>query len=412
VQSMMAPSPFSPVQIGPLTLRNRFIKSATNEGMAKKAIVSKGLAQFHERIAAGGAALSTVAYCATSPDGRTFVDQAVLDQGSLLDFRALTDGVHKQGAAASAQITHAGSFTFLDKATLRASRPLSSSGGFNKVGVMSRRWLKKRMNREEMYAMTHEFVAAARIAKEAGFDAIELHMGHGYLLSQYLSKIYNKRWDAYGGGIDKRLKFPREVLGRVLDAVGKDMAVIVKYSMTDGSNGNDIEDGIAIAKAIEADGAHLAVLSNGLNVESITAMFGSSFPQSNRGTVGNPIIAFGMWVQSMSEPKSVVFRENYLRELAQQVRGSVNMPLAYLGGVQSLASAEQAMEDGFECIALGRALVHDAAFVNKLQTGALTQSGCTACNRCVTMMYTPSGTSCVEGKPSDAKLNLIRAGAE
>ena len=411
LQSTTAPSPFSTMTIGPLTLRNRFVKSATNEGMAKGGIVSKGLAAFHENIAKGGAALSTVAYCATSLDGRTFVDQAVLGDESLADFRALTDAVHKHGGAASAQITHAGSFTFLDHATLKTARPLSSSGGFNKVGVMSHRWLKKKMSRAEMDAMTVEFVEAAKRAREAGFDAVELHMGHGYLLSQFLSKIYNKRWDSYGGAIEKRLKFPREVLGRVLDAVGKDLAVIVKYSMTDGHKGNSIEDGVAIAQAIEADGAHLAVLSNGLNVESITAMFGSSFPQTKRGSVGNPIIALGMWLQSLSEPKNVVFRENYLRELALRVRSSVNMPLAYLGGVQSLDGAQQAMTDGFECIALGRALVFDPAFVNKLQSGEVAKSGCTACNRCVTMMYSPNGTFCVEGKPGDAKLNIVKAGA-
>jgi 2,4-dienoyl-CoA reductase-like NADH-dependent reductase (Old Yellow Enzyme family) len=405
LQSTAATSPFSVVAIGPLKLRNRFIKSATNEGMAKGGIVSKGLAAFHENIAKGGAALSTVAYCATSPDGRTFVDQAVLDDESLPDFRVLTDAVHKHGGAASAQITHAGSFTFLDHATLKTKRPLSSSGGFNKVGVMSHRWLKKKMNRAEMDAMAAEFVEAAKRAREAGFDAVELHMGHGYLLSQFLSKIYNKRWDSYGGSIDKRLKYPREVLGRVLDAVGKDLAVIVKYSMTDGHKGNSIEDGVAIARAIEADGAHLAVLSNGLNVESITAMFGSSFPQATRGTVGNPIIALGMWIQSLSEPKNVVFRENYLREMSLKVRSSVNMPLAYLGGVQSLDGAQQAMA------ALGRALVHDPAFVNKLKSSEVTKSGCTACNRCVTMMYSPAGTFCVEGKPGDAKLNIVKAGA-
>jgi 2,4-dienoyl-CoA reductase-like NADH-dependent reductase (Old Yellow Enzyme family) len=406
-----SPSPFSPVTIGPLTLRNRFIKAATNEGKAKRGIVTKGLAKFHEDIAAGGASLLTVAYCATSPDARTFVDQAILDDASLADFRALTDGVHKHGAAASAQITHAGSFTFLPKDVLHASRPLSSSGGFNKTGVMSNRWLKKAMNRAEMDAMTAEFVAAAVRAKEAGFDAVELHMGHGYLLSQFLSKLYNKRWDAYGGNIQNRLTYPREVLGRVLDAVGKDLAVIVKYSMTDGPKGNQIADGIAVAKAIEADGAHLAVLSNGMNIESITAMFGSPLPPAGRGSAANPIVALGMWLQSLSEPKDVVFRPSYLREHSLKVRAAVTMPLAYLGGVQSLDAAEQAMTDGFETIALGRALVHDAQFVNKLKSGALTQSGCTACNRCVTMMYAPGGTSCVIGEPGDAALNKIGAAA-
>lgn len=403
---------YSPLTIGPLTLRNRFIKAATNEGMAKGGVVSKGLAEFHRRMAAGGAALSTVAYCATSLDGRTFVDQATLDDDSIGDFRALTDAVHSEGAAACAQITHAGSFTFLGKDVLQTNKPLSSSGGFNKVGVMSGRYFKKKMDRAEMDAMAEEFVAAAIRAREAGFDAVELHMGHGYLLSQFVSKLYNKRRDEYGGTIERRMNFPSEVLKQVLDVVGKDLAVIVKYSMTDGPKGNQIEDGVAVAKRLEADGAHLAVLSNGMNVESITAMFGSSFPKSNRGKPGNPIIALGMWIQSLTEPPDVVFRENYLRELALQVRGAVDMPLAYLGGVQSREGVEQAMGDGFDAIAMGRALVFDPAFVNDMQSGAVSESGCTACNRCVTMMYTPGGTNCVESpyKP-DPKLNTVGAAA-
>ncbi|NQV94780.1 MAG: NADH:flavin oxidoreductase, partial [Sphingomonadales bacterium] len=212
----------------------------------------------------------------------------------------------------------------------------------------------------------------------------------------------------YGGTIEKRMTFPSEVLKKVLGAVGKDLAVIVKYSMTDGPKGNDISDGIAVAKRLEADGAHMAVLSNGLNVESITAMFGSPLPPATGG--GNAIIKIGSWIQSLTAPKDVVFRDNYLRELAQQVRANVDMPLAYLGGVQSLEGVQNAMDDGFDTIAMGRALVFDPNFVNELQSGAITRSGCTACNRCVTMMYTPGGTSCIESpyKP-DPKLNQVGA---
>lgn len=400
---------FSPLTIGPLTLRNRFIKAATNEGMAKGGIVSKGLARFHERMAEGGTALSTVAYCATSRDGRTFTDQAVLDADSKADFRVLTDAVHKHGGAASAQITHAGSFTFLDKDTLQTSKPLSASGGFNKVGVVSGRFFKKKMDRAEMDAMAQEFVDAAVLAREAGFDAVELHMGHGYLLSQFVSPIYNRRRDAYGGTIAKRMAFPSEILRRVLDAVGKDLAVIVKYSMTDGPKGNQIAEGKEVARMLAADGAHMAVLSNGLNVESISAMFGSSLPKSG-AKPANPFIRLGMAIQSFTEPPEVKFRENYLRDLSREVRGATDMPLAYLGGVQSRDGVIDAMDDGFEAIAMGRALVHDAAFINKLQAQSVQTSGCTACNRCVTMMYTPSGTSCIiADNAMDPKLNVERA---
>lgn len=402
---------FTPVQIGPLTLRNRFVKAATNEGMAKSGLVTKGLARFHERMAEGGAALCTVAYCAVSKDGRTFVDQATLDSDSLADFKALTEGVHRQGAAASAQITHAGSFTFLPQDELSTDKPMSSSGGFNKVGVMTKRYFKRAMTRDEMDQVAGEFVQAAMLAREAGFDAVEIHMGHGYLLSQFISPVYNKRRDAYGGNIDKRMAYPAEVLSRVLDAVGKDLAVIVKYSMTDGKKGgNTIEDGIAVARTLERTGAHMAVLSNGLNVESITAMFGSPFPKANSKAVDNPIIKVGMWVQSLTAPPDVVFRENYLQEHARSIRASVSMPLAYLGGVQSIDGVAQAMADGFDCIALGRVLVHDPQIVNQWREGTVRESGCTVCNRCVAMMYTPAGTHCVLTGAQDAALNTIRAG--
>ncbi len=406
-------SPFDPVTIGPLKLRNRFIKSATNEGMAKEGVVTKGLARFHEQMAAGGVGVSTVAYCAVSPDGRTFVDQATLDRESLPDFKALVEGIHRHGAAASAQITHGGCFTFLTKAQSTTPRPLSASGGFNKVGIMSNRLWKKAMDRAEMDQIAGEFVHGAELAREAGFDAVEIHMGHGYLLSQYLSPFYNKRNDAYGGSIDRRVRFPNEVLARVLDAVGKDLAVIVKYSMTDGAKGgNTIEDGIVIAKSIEATGAHMAVLSNGLNIESITAMFGNSFPKENRGKPANPIIAVGMWLQSLTEPKNVEFHPRYLRQNALRIRDAVNMPLCYLGGVTSLADAQEAIDDGFDAIAMGRILIHDPGVINQFRAGTTLKSGCTACNRCVTEMYTPAGTSCVLTRATgDAELNKLHAGA-
>ncbi|MCG0583630.1 NADH:flavin oxidoreductase, partial [Burkholderia cenocepacia] len=165
---------FSPLQIGPLTLRNRLIKSATNEGMTPNGVPSRALVRFHERIAEGGAALTTVAYCAISADGRTFVDQARLDAPTVRQFRVLTDAVHRHGAAASAQITHGGCFTFLP--SLSTKRPLSASGGFNKVGVMSGRFLKQAMTREQMSAIADEFAQAARHARDAGFDAVEIHM--------------------------------------------------------------------------------------------------------------------------------------------------------------------------------------------------------------------------------------------
>ncbi len=400
---------YTPTKIGPLNLRNRFIKAATNEGMAKKGLVTKGLAKFHADIARGGVAMSTVAYCAISEEGKTFVDQATLNKDSVDDFKVLTEGVHAGGAAACAQITHAGCFSFLPKSVIE-SKPISSSGGFNKCGVMTRRFTKRKMSRDDMNRVADDFVSAAITAKECGFDAVELHMGHGYLLSQFISPFYNKRHDEYGGSIDKRMSFPREVLSKILEAVGKDLAVIVKYSMTDGrKGGNTIKYGLRIAEIIQETGAHMAVLSNGMNVESISAMFGSSLPEQVRQPPKNPIIRWGLEWQKISEFKKVDFREIYLLELAKEIRNRVSMPLCYIGGVQTIDNVKEVLKEGFDAIGLGRVLIADPDLPNQFRDGKMSSSTCTACNQCVTMMYSPSGTGCVLREPNDSKLNLIRA---
>ena len=394
---------FEPLTIGPLTLRNRIIKSATNEGMAPQGIPSRQLVKLHEALAQGGVGMTTLAYCSVSPDGRTLPGQIVLDASTVPHLRALTDAVHRHGAAASAQITHGGCFTFLRERS--TPRPLSSSGGFNKVGLMSGMWRKQAMTEVDMTQVTRQFVQGAELARAAGFDAVELHMGHGYLLSQFISPLYNRRRDSYGGSLENRLRFPLRVLRAVLEAVGNDLAVICKYSITDGvRGGNTAQDGAAIARLLEAAGAHLLVLSAGMNVESITTLFGSSFPKENRVKAGNPLIGMAMALQRLKEPE-VVFRELYLLEHARKVRAAVKLPLAYLGGVSSLEGIERAMAEGFEAVAMGRGLICQPDFVNRLSQGLARHSGCTACNRCVAMMYTPGGTSCVLGPAGDPVLN-------
>jgi 2,4-dienoyl-CoA reductase-like NADH-dependent reductase (Old Yellow Enzyme family) len=175
--------------------------------------------------------------------------------------------------------------------------------------------------------------------------------------------------------------------------------------------GNTADDGAAIARVFEREGAHLLVLSAGMNVESITTMFGSSFPKENRVRMKNPLINAAMALQRLREPKDVEFREMYLLEHSRKVRAATRMPLAYIGGVQSLANVEQAMVEGFEAVAIGRALIHSQDLVEALRTGRVARSACTACNRCVAMMYTPGGTSCVLGQPGDAELNRTPAAA-
>lgn len=404
----MSISAFSPFQIGPLKLRNRFIKSATNEGMARGGVPSKMLVEHHRRMAAGGAGMTTVAYCAIEADGRTFPDQVALDAATLPHLKVLTDAVHREGAAACAQITHGGAFTFLPELSTRY--PVSSSGGFNPPGVLAGRFFKRAMQEQDLTRIARQFATGARAAKEAGFDAVEIHMGHGYLLSQFISPAYNQRKDPWGGKTAaERARFPALVLRHVLDAVGRDMAVTCKIGVNEGfKGGGTAEDAVQVAQVMEREGAHLLVLSGGMNVESPWAIFGSNMPskvvETNQGT----LVKISTRMMKLWEPR-MQFRELYFREHSQKVRAAVRMPLAYLGGAKSLAGVEQVMADGFDAVVMGRALIHNPNLVNEFRDGASTVSGCTACNLCVSMMYTDGGTSCALFPPNDAEMNRTPA---
>lgn len=397
----MSPA-FDSLQVGPLRLKNRIIKAATNEGMAPGGVPSRMLVEYHRRVAAGGAALTTVAYCAVSPDGRTFPDQVCLDTQSLPHLRALTDAVHAAGGKACAQITHGGSFNFLPRLSTRY--PLSASGGFNPVGLMVWRPFKRAMSPADLQRVATEFAQAARLAEAAGFDAVEIHMGHGYLLSQFISPLYNKRRDAYGGDARARAQFPVMVLRQVLEAVGDRLAVLCKISVVEGPRrGAGVNDSQVVAAELEKAGAHLLVLSAGMNVETPWQIFGSQLPAAVADTVENPLMRWAARLTRLFEPR-VTFKPLYLREYSRRIRSSVNLPLAYLGGAKSLSDIDTALADGFEAVAMGRALLHDPNLIHQYQQGTLRDSGCTSCNECVPTIYAPGGTYCVLKGPNDPLL--------
>ena len=405
-------SPFDQVTIGPLTLRNRFIKSGANEAMCLEGRPTRALVKHHTDLAKGGVGMTTVAYMAVAPEGRTLPNQIWMRPEIRADLEALTAAVHAEGAAISAQITHGGSFVTGMKVK---GRTISSSSGFNPAGMLKGNFFQRAMTPADMDRVIAEFVAAACLARDTGFDAVELHMGHGYLLNQFISPINNKREDEYGGSAENRVRFPARVLAAVKEAVGDTTAVLAKINVSDGTRrGATVEDGIVTAKALEEAGADMLVLSGGRNVESTWFMFGSRMNRLEISKVLKQqkewITAFMMKVAASSEPE-VEFREMYFLEYSRQIRASVQLPLAYLGGVKSLANAEQAVAEGFDCLVIARALLHDPALVNKFRSGELVQSGCDNCNGCVAYIYHPDGTRCVWHPPNDPQLNKVPAAA-
>jgi len=403
-------SPFDPVTIGPLTLRNRFIKSGANEAMCMEGRPTRALVRHHSELALGGVGMTTVAYMAVAPEARTLPNQIWMHPDILPDLRALTDAVHRGGAAVSAQITHGGSFVTGMKVK---GRTISSSGGFNPAGMLKGNFLQRAMTGSDMERVTAEFVAAARLARDAGFDAVELHMGHGYLLNQFISPLSNRRRDEYGGSALNRVRFPARVLAAVKQAVGDTTAVLAKINVADGTRrGASVEDGVVTAKALQEAGADMLVLSGGRNVESTWFMFGSRMNREEMGKVlkqqGEWLTALMMKAAASSEP-DIRFREMYFLDYSRKIREAVELPLAYLGGIKSLANAEQAVAEGFDCVVLARALLHDPALVNKFRSGELSESACDNCNGCVAYIYHPAGTRCIRNPPNELAPNRIPA---
>jgi len=241
----MAHDAFAPVRLAGLELRNRLIKTATYEGMSPGGVPSERLLAHHRDLARGGVGMTTVAYCAVSPDGRTFGGQLYVHDAAREPLRRLTDAVRAEGAAASLQLGHCGNFS--KNKALVGRRPLGPSFTLNEYGLMSGMPFADAMSEAQIAETVEDFGRAAGFARDVGFDAVEVHLGHGYLLSQFLSPAVNKRKDRYGGSLENRMRFPLEVLRRVRDEVGPEFPILTKSNLRDGFRG-----GLEVAEAVGA----------------------------------------------------------------------------------------------------------------------------------------------------------------
>lgn len=399
---------WEPLQIGPVTLRNAFIKAATNENMSKRGVPTQAMLEHHRTLAEGGVGMSTMAYLAVEKTGRTLADQIWLHSEVLPDLKAVTDAVHQAGGKLAAQITHGGSFV---TGTFVPAPLKSASGGLNAAVLLCGNVFRRAMNLHDMDEMVERFVEGAELCVKAGFDAVEIHMGHGYLLNQFISPLDNRRTDEFGGGPENRVRFPARVLRAVKDAVGDRIAVLAKINVDDGrTRGAHVEDAIVTAKALEEAGADMLVLSGGRNVESNWFTFGSSMNLEAMMQVIGKWTLTGIAVASTAKtaPK-VTFKELYFWEYSTQIREAVSMPLAYIGGVKSTANVEQIMAGGFEAVVMGRALLREPDLINRWQTSPKEPSRCDSCNSCLAYIYHPAGTWCIHLPANEPEKNLIPA---
>lgn len=388
-------SPFDSFRLGDLTLRNRVIKAATFEGMAHGSLVQPNLVKHHADLAAGGVAMTTVAYCSVTPDGRTFADQLFMRPELVAPLRELTDSVHRHGAAASLQLGHCGSFS--NNRALQARRPKGPSRAFNKLGALSGRPFADALTHSEIDSLVEAFVRAATLARDAGFDAVELHLGHGYLLSQFLSPDSNQRSDDFGGSLENRARFPLAVVSAVRAALPAGFPMLAKVNLRDGHRGGlELEESVQIARWLEARGVDALVLSGGFVSKDAFYLFRGERPLKQMIEVEKSwpqkaaLALFGPAVI-----KAHPFEPMYFLPLAAEVRRAVRLPLVLLGGLTALEHLQRACDEGFELMAMARALIHDPQLMAKFQAGTVKASGCVPCNRCVAEMDREGGVRCV-----------------
>ncbi|WP_280833183.1 NADH:flavin oxidoreductase [Mycolicibacterium frederiksbergense] len=384
----MVSKPFTPMTLGPLTLKNRFIKAATFEGVMPRGQVTDALIDFHTEVARGGAAMTTVAYCAISPGGRVHRDTVILNAETVPALRRLTDAVHREQALVCAQIGHAG----LVANTLSNRAP--SLAPSTRISAPSM-GLVKAATPEQLDAVVDQFGAAARHAVEAGFDAVEIHMGHGYLLSSFFSPNLNKRSDRFGGSTAGRAELARRVAERVRGEVGQSIAVTAKFNMDDGvRRGFWLTDSLPTAKLLQADG-HLDALqlTGGSSLQNPMYYFRGDVPLDEFIASQPKLVGLGLRVLGPRLFKTYPFEEAFFLPLARQFREALTMPLILLGGVNELATVQEALDEGFEFVAMARALLRDPALVNRFADGSATAGLCVHCMKCMPTVY--SGTRCV-----------------
>lgn len=374
---------FTPASIGPLTLRNRTIRAAAFESMCPGNAPSEMLYNYHTSVARGGIGMTTLAYAAVTQSGLSFERQLWLRPEIIPGLRKITDAIHNEGAAASIQIGHCGN---MSHKSICGCTPISASTGFNIYSPTFVRGMKQ----SEIVAMAKAYGKAVLLARKAGMDAVEVHAGHGYLISQFLSPYTNHRKDEYGGSLENRMRFMKMCMEEVMTAAGSDMAVLVKMNMRDGFKGGmETDETLEVARTLQDQcGAHALILSGGFVSRAPMYVMRGAMPiRTLTHYMPAGWLPVGVRMAGRMMIPTVPFKEAYFLEDALKFRAALKMPLVYVGGLVSREKIEEVLGYGFEFVSMARALINDPAFVNHMREDDKARCDCGHSNYCIARMY-------------------------
>lgn len=387
---------FSPCNLNGLELRNRVIKAATFEGKSPGGVPSEALMGLHERLGQGGIAMTTIGYCAAENNGRISENMLFMHDGIRDDLQVMIKRIQATGAKVSGQLSHCGNFSKNRQLSIR--RPLGPSFGINSLGLAAGLPFAAAMSVADIDQRVRNFADAAAFMKSVGFDAIEIHFGHGYGLSQFISPKTNKRSDEYGGSLENRMRLPLRVLQAVRLAVGDEFPLLGKISMMDGvRDGIKIDDAVKIAGMLDKGGIDAIITSGGTSSMNPMLLFrGDSMLEGMLEVEKNPLMRLGLKLMGPKLFREYPWHDLYFLEEAKRIRDAVDCAVVYIGGCNSNDSIERLMREGFDFVQLGRGLLYDPDFVLHAMQDRNYQNGCNHCNRCATLIDSADGIRCVE----------------
>ena len=354
-----------------IELKNRFVRSATGDGFADPTgKVTEKQIGFFSRLAKGGVGFIITGLTAVHLKGRVAATQNSIEtEEHIPGFRKLVDTVHKAGARIAVELAHGGreSARFLKENNEKAIGPsiIPDDPYFEHENLD--------MSEDDILVVIDSFGEAAKRAREAGFDAVQLHGAHAYLLSQFLSPFTNHRNDCWGGTLENRLRLHKEVIRNIREKVGEDYPVLIKMGVQDGfAGGLSLEEGKKAAELLVGWGVDAIEVSQGLRGK----YFGETEFRTKIDTIE---------------------QEAYFRNLCRCVKAVADVPVIMVGGLRSFELMEEiVMNNEADFISLCRPLIREPDLINKWLKGSRHRSRCISCNRCIEPLKKGETLRCVQ----------------
>ncbi len=357
------PSPFDSFTIAGVEMRNRFMRSATWDASATDdGLVTDNSVRIFERLAKGGLGLIMTGYAYVSDVGKAAIGQyGIAEDRHIAGLRRLVEVAHANGARIAAQIAHAGNNRRILGRTDRVALCPSA--------LDDPRWPQRSMTGEEIEQTIADFAAAAVRARKAGFDVVQLHFAHGYLGSQFLSPLSNRRTDGWGGTAKNRRRFHTETIRAVRKAAGEDFPVFAKYGLVEPEGGLTLAEGLEALKAMVAEGLSAVEISMGQG-----------------GSSSRPA--------QPDDPESLYFRPE-----AAAAKKAGGIPTMVVGGFSRIETAENVIASGdADMISLARPLIREPELVARWRSGDRAPVKCIRCNKCLAAIFAARDFQCQQEK--------------